>query len=118
MSVQITGEQARLIRDCVTEVMLRRQRLGAPIPQRVRDLLAYVSASGHQSATGGTESNRDDDLIDTDTAAAILGCSRRHARRLAADLEGTRVGREWIFRRQAVTEYAEERDTWQRQTKS
>lgn len=106
MSIQITGEQARLIRDCVTEVVLRRQRLGAPIPQRVRDLLAYVSAGGHQTGCDPAQSGHDD-LIDAETAATIIGCTPRHARRLAADLDGKQIGREWIFSRRTVTEYAD-----------
>jgi hypothetical protein len=106
--MEISESQARLIRDCVTETVLRRQHLGAPIPQRVRDLLAYVSSSGHQGVSCGTESTQDpDDLIDTETAAEILGCTRRHARRLVADLDGQSIAGRWVFSRSAVEEYAE-----------
>lgn len=105
--MEISDSQARLIRDCVVETVLHRQRTGAPIPQRVRDLLAYVSAGGHQCGCDATQSEQHDDMIDTAAAATILGCTRRHIRRLAADLDGQQIGREWIFRRATVTEYAE-----------
>ncbi|TVX97855.1 helix-turn-helix domain-containing protein [Mycolicibacterium porcinum] len=108
--MEITDSQARLIRDVVAEVMLNRQRLGAPIPERVRDLLRYVSCSGHQSGSVPTQSEQEpDDLISTEQAAEILGCSPRHARRLSADLDGARVAGRWTYSRTAVTEYAQAR---------
>lgn len=110
--MEISDEQARLIRDLTTEVVLRRQQIGAPIPERVRDLLRYVSCRGHQPACAATESVEDtDDLISTEQVAAILGCSPRHARRLSADLDGRRVAGRWTYNRTAVTEYAEARRT-------
>ncbi|MBU9764746.1 helix-turn-helix domain-containing protein [Mycobacterium sp. TNTM28] len=108
--MEITDSQARLIRDVVAEVMLNRQRLGAPIPERVRDLLRYVSCRGHETDAAATQSDQDpDDLISTEQAAEILGCSPRHARRLTADLDGHRVAGRWTYSRTVVTEYAQGR---------
>ncbi|WP_197382649.1 helix-turn-helix domain-containing protein [Mycolicibacterium mengxianglii] len=108
--MDFSDSQARLVRDLITEVMLRRQQLGAPIPQRVRDLLNYVSAHGHETVPPPTQLTEEaDDLIDTEQAAEILGCSTRHARRLAADLDGTLFAGRWMFNRQAVTDYSRNR---------
>lgn len=108
--MEISDSQARLIRDVVAEVMLNRQRLGAPIPDRVRDLLRYVSCRGHETDAAATQLVQDpDDLISTERAAVILGCSPRTARRLSADLDGHKVAGRWTYSRTAVTEYAQSR---------
>ena len=108
MSIEISDEQARLIRDCVTEMVLRRQQTGQPIPERVRGLLAYVSSRGHGNSTPRAESRHGEaDHIGTPEAARILGCSPRTITRIATDLDGERVGRDWIFDRRNVVDYAE-----------
>lgn len=106
--MHITDEQARLIRDCVTEMVLQRQRTGQPIPERVRGLLAYVSTRGHETNTGASSLRHEEPApISTTEAARILGCTRRTVIRLAADLDGHKTGRDWIFHHHKVTEYAE-----------
>lgn len=108
MPLHITDEQARLIRDCVTEMVLGRQRIGQPIPDRVRGLLAYVSSCGHGSGCGPAQSDHDpDDTIGTKEAAAILGCTPHTVARIAGDLDGRKVGRDWNFQRHNVIDYAE-----------
>lgn len=110
MPLQISDAQARLIRDCVTEMVLARQRAGQPIPDRVRSLLAYVSSCGHGIDTETAQSNHDDaDHISAAEAAKILGCTPRTITRIASDLDGRKCGRDWIFQRCNVTEYAEGR---------
>ncbi len=110
MSLNITDDQARLIRDCVTEMVLRRQHTGQPIPERVRGLLAYVSTRGHETDTGAAQSENEEHAhISTTEAAHILGCTRRTVIRLAADLDGHKLGRDWIFNRHKVTDYADGR---------
>lgn len=44
--------------------------------------------------------------ISTAEAAGILGCTPRTVIRLAADLDGHKLGRDWIFHRHKVIEYA------------
>lgn len=103
--------QVRLLRDCVTEVVLRRQQTGQPIPERVRALLSYMSSRGHGIATQTAESHHDKaDHIGTTEAAKILGCTTRTVTRIAADLDGHKAGRDWIFQRRNVIEYAAGRD--------
>lgn len=109
--MHITDEQARLLRDCVTEMVLRRQQLGQQIPDRVRSLLYYMSARGHQSCTDTAQLTHDEaDNIGTTEAAKILGCTTRTISRIASDLDGTKIGRDWIFPRRSVIDYAEGRN--------
>lgn len=91
----------------VSEFVRHRRQHGAPVPAPVRrlfDRLDYIARWGVDPADTPTEGTADD--ISTTEAAAILGCSTRHVRRIAADLDGIRVGRDWIFNRHTVTEYA------------
>ncbi|MCV7230423.1 helix-turn-helix domain-containing protein [Mycolicibacterium komossense] len=92
------------------EAVVRRQRAGQPIPDRVRHLFTYMSTGGHRIDSPAAPLKQDrDDLIDTEIAATILGCSSRHVRRLAADLEGESLTGRWLFSRRTVEEYAEAR---------
>lgn len=83
---------------------------GKELPERLREYLAELTAiagspNGTSSTTAQSES-RNDDLIDTGTAAQILGCSTRYVRRIANSLDAQRICGRWLFRRDAVTEYA------------
>jgi hypothetical protein len=49
------------------------------------------------------------ELITAREAATILGCSRCHAQRLTADLDGQIVDGRWLFRRDLVTDYAQQK---------
>lgn len=110
MPIEITDEQARLIRDCVTEMVLQRKRTGQPIPDRVRSLLSYVSARGHVIETDTEQLKNDEaDHIGTTEAAQILGCTTRTITRIATDLDGRKTGRDWNFIRRNVIEYAQGR---------
>lgn len=89
------------------ELVRRRRRTGAPIPDAVRwffDRLDRAIRDGPESAK--PEDVPHQDGIGTGLAAAILGIPERQVRRIAADLEGTRIGRDWVFSRAAVEEYA------------
>lgn len=90
------------------EIDLRRE-MGAPIPAWLRRLQVRVALERvalADSGQGFAVPEPDSDVIGVEEAARILGCSVRTARRLAADLEGRRTGRAWIFRRAVVEEYA------------
>lgn len=90
-----------------------RQRIGAAVPEqfrtaqrRIAELIeAAMSADGPPTETVATHSVP----IGTDEAAVLLGLTTRQVRRLAADLDGQQIGRAWVFDRQAVTDYANER---------
>jgi hypothetical protein len=60
----------------------------------------------------GTENNRDaveledEFFIDSDAAAAILGCTTRWVRHIRTDLDGRKIAGRWAFRRHTVVDYA------------
>ena len=97
----------------VGELIRARRRTGAPVPEWLRRTHSRLSAelvsamSDDGPATPGIA--RDSEVIGVSEAARILGCSTRHVRRLAADLDGRHVGREWIFAHRTVTDYARAR---------
>ncbi|MDO3647681.1 hypothetical protein [Nocardia mangyaensis] len=94
---------------CVAEFVHRRRRSGIPIPDPVRSLLARLDAS---RLLGPEPPPPAEELIDVRAAAEILGRTTRQVRRLAASLDGVRVGDRprWVFQRSVVEEYAAERD--------
>ncbi|WP_353109626.1 hypothetical protein [Gordonia sp. (in: high G+C Gram-positive bacteria)] len=102
--MDVSDDQARLIVYVTAEFVRRRQLTGQPIPEQVRRLLAEASAYG--TSERPREQHSEPDLIDTETAAAILHCTSRNIRRIATDLDGEQVAGRWIFHRATVTEYA------------
>jgi hypothetical protein len=95
---------------CASELLDRRRLQGIPIPgwlsehyQRMR----AMSATGHQIDSEVTQS--EPELIGVAEAAQITGYSQRHIRRIASDLDGQKVGPNWMFSRRAVQDYAEGR---------
>jgi hypothetical protein len=85
------------------------QNLKGPLPYelvRLRQRLELAaSVNGSESDSAGEESDVQD-LIGTFEAGEILRCSPRWVWEIRADLGGRQVGREWVFRRQNVVEYA------------
>jgi len=65
-----------------------------------------MSANGHDLG-GAPAELKQNTLIGAVEAATLLGCSARHVRRIASDLEGQRVEGQWVFRRQDVAAYAD-----------
>ncbi|MGB3699313.1 MAG: hypothetical protein WBA05_17940 [Gordonia sp. (in: high G+C Gram-positive bacteria)] len=102
--MDVTAEQARMLAFVIAEFIRRRQITGQPIPDRVRGLLRAVSAHGTAEPVAPQESPAD--LIDSEQAAQICGCSSRRIRRIAADLDGEQIAGRWIFHRHNVIEYA------------
>jgi len=116
----LNAEELRGCRYAVAEVIGCRRRVGAPIPAWLRrlhdrldaELRAVVSAGGPEPVARGPDS----ELVGTAQAAGLLGISTRHVRRLAADLDGWRASRDWVFCRAVVLEYArarKEQPSWQ-----
>lgn len=112
--IELTESQASLARYYVAEAVRRRRLTGQPLQvaavSRLLAALADQTASGHgtSSATSRAEQSEPDDLIGIVEAAALIGCTPRHCRRLAHQLDGIRVGtRSWVFNRHTVTNYAE-----------
>jgi hypothetical protein len=85
------------------------QNLKGPLPYelvRLRQRLELTASVNGSESDSGTEESEPQDLIDTFEAGEILRCSPRWVREISADLGGRQVGREWVFRRQDVVEYA------------
>lgn len=85
--------------------------IGRPVHPEVLRLLRRLEL---ERSVGGSESDTDTEqfeteLIGTEEAAHILGCTTRNVRLLAKDLDGQQCGREWIFRRHVVQDYQEAR---------
>lgn len=76
------------------------------------EALAAMSGSGQSDGPEHalTEDCSPTDLIDSATAARILGVTRRQAVRLGATLDGTQLPNgNWTFHRGTVEDYARER---------
>ncbi|MEV4127485.1 hypothetical protein [Nocardia sp. NPDC049707] len=94
----------------VAELMRRRRRTGEPIPDAIRVLFQRLDHEIRIGTDDEPDPRIHGDEIGTDTAAAILGCTTRWIRKIAADLDGVRVGRTWVFSRAVVETYAAGRD--------
>lgn len=96
----------------VSKFVRERQLHGIPIPPEVlyaHRWLTAMSVIGLEFDCPAEESEPGE-LIGAEEAARLLGCSTRHVRRLAADLDGVRPsGRHLVFRRRSVIEYANAR---------
>ncbi|WP_019969336.1 helix-turn-helix domain-containing protein [Mycobacterium sp. 141] len=105
--MNLTEEQTRLALYAVSDLIVRRHLGGQPIPAgfyRFREQLdTSVRGSGNAAAQA---QSTDEDLIDTAEAAEILNRSTRWVREIRSDLDGMNVSGRWVFRRQAVVEYA------------
>ena len=107
---------SKLLCYATRDLLTRRKLWGHPIPPGMdaleRRLQAAMSADGHDSGGGAAELKQENTLIGAVEAATILGCSARHVRRIAADLDGQRVEGQWVFRRQDVADLRERERGW------
>jgi hypothetical protein len=86
--------------------MAHRRRTGRPIPHSMHPLRAKLLMMLLDDVDEVPV--EDAQNITAAEAARLLGCSPRHVRRLAADLDGERVGPVWCFRLSVVEQYARE----------
>lgn len=95
----------------VSALIRQRQLAGVPIPAWMRHHQArcekHLAQSRQENGLSGAELEHDDDdeRIGAAAAAGILGCSKRHVQRHAADLEGRLIGGAWVFRRSVVEDF-------------
>lgn len=108
--MKLSYEQLLTARYVTRDVIVRRRIGNQPTPPEVlalhRDIVAAIAACGSEN-NAATAPLDEDDLIGTAQAAKILDCSRRHVRDIAGDLDGIQVGRDWVFSRRVVVEYAQ-----------
>ena len=121
--MHLSSEETEAALYCVTELVDRRHRAGVPVPawmialSRKLNLASIMSADGHETGCDETQLQQDK-LIGTTEAGKILHLHPRQVRRLAADLDGEQLNGAWIFKHSTVTEYAHERDTHGRHSRS
>ncbi|WP_280314450.1 hypothetical protein [Nocardia wallacei] len=85
----------------------QRQRAHAGIPLELKYFLGRLDHAMRHPEEDDDGPDIESEEIGTREAAGILGCSTRQVRYLAADLDGIRIGRDWIFSRRTVEEYAD-----------
>ncbi len=107
----LEGERLHAALYAVRAVVASRKLAGRPVPPPVTDLDTALqqaaSAHGPQFCCDAPESKPE--LIGPSETARILECSTRHIRRIAADLDGHNIEGHWVFRRDTVETYAQER---------
>lgn len=100
-------DDLRAARFVLAEFTRRRRLAGQPIPTAILRLHHHlVSVDGPEHRVARRESETAAVIIDSRQAAEIIGCSERHVRRIATDLDGRQIAGRWAFDHQAVTEYA------------
>lgn len=92
---------------CARQVAIWHNRQGhLPrwLAEHLRRCEQAASRPGHETGTAAEQS--EPVRISAREAATILGVSKRHTIRLAADLDGQLVGGRWLFNPTIVTTYA------------
>lgn len=108
--LRLTGDQVEAALFAVADLVNRRRLEGRLVPDEVLALhrtLDIASAAGTESDDAPSQLGGDD-LIDSNEAARLIGCSARWVCEIHADLDGRRSGRQWFFSRQRVIDYANE----------
>lgn len=107
MTVTLTDADAQAVAVLLRELLHQSAVAGRPTPapmwalwRRLRLAVdTQMSASGQQFDAALPE------LLTTSQAAEALGWCERRTRRHAADLDGQRIGRSWMFPAKAVRDY-------------
>ena len=100
--MNMTEVEIRAAYRCACEAITARQRTGAPVPQWMRQLHRHLE----NAIMWPDETEPESEEINSRECAEIIGCTMRTARNLAPSLDAKKVGRDWIYRRAIVTEYA------------
>ncbi|MGV9795558.1 helix-turn-helix domain-containing protein [Gordonia sp. NPDC003422] len=110
MPTTLDTAQTKVALWVLAEFKRRRRIVGQPIPAAVADLHTHLlmSACGPSPEPARAQS-KPAEQVDTLQAADLLGITPRHVRRLARDLDGQRIGRQWVFNRTTVIDYAQGR---------
>ncbi|MEV0078054.1 helix-turn-helix domain-containing protein [Nocardia neocaledoniensis] len=106
-----------LLLHVVAAEVARRQRLGHPVPERLRaslrQLTQAVAEAGQATAACREESEPalpwpdPRGLLTVDEVAQRIGCSPRTVRRLGHRIGGRKIGHAWLFDPRAVAEHTE-----------
>lgn len=108
--MSLDAADLRATRFVVAEFTRRRRLAGQAVPPAVARLYCHLmSDNGPEPVVAQEQSEPATELIDSNQAAEILGCTERHVRRIVADIDGHRIAGRWTFNRHTVTEYASEK---------
>lgn len=107
-ALTLTEDQVEAALYAISGFVDRRRLENRPVPREVSALhqrLAIASECGSEIPSDGGQLE-DDDLIGTGEAATILACSTRWVTTIHTDLGGDKIGGRYLYRRQAVIDYA------------
>lgn len=108
--VILTIAEARWALNGVRDLIARHAHIKKPIPDELHAAHKQLATSAHGTKTCAQQqrsaTSAADELIDTTTAAAILGCSDRWVRHIHTELGGRDIGGRYVFPRQTVVAYA------------
>ncbi|MGD7707008.1 helix-turn-helix domain-containing protein [Microlunatus sp. Y2014] len=102
--VVLTGRAIDAARYAVSLAQRARAGAGLPPSAALAILHSTLTPPG-QPDTGPDGPVHTEDMITSDDAARLIGCSPRTARRLAPQLGGRLTGGRWLLDRQAVIEH-------------
>ncbi|UZF45371.1 hypothetical protein [Rhodococcus rhodochrous] len=104
----LTGDAVGTVRWVLSVAISARRRGGLSVPREVGQLAGLLTGHGQKpTATEGFGQSRGD-VIGVGELARLLGCSHRHARRIAPELGRLEAGR-WVIDRNIAEQYARSR---------
>ncbi|BBY52944.1 DNA-binding protein [Mycobacterium koreense] len=109
--VVVSGPALRAAADAVLIAIAHRRRNGLPrsgaYDALARAFLGAMSDNGQTDTADVAIPETETMMVAIGEAAATLGVSQRHARRLAPQLGGKRIGGRWFLDTQAIDEHLE-----------
>lgn len=109
----LTLGELSVARNALAELVIRKRRGRELVPVRYDSLLrrldALLTCGGAATGSSPRPVVSQSEWIDTNEAAAQIGCTARRVRQIAPQLGGHRVGTRWVFPRDAVKEHADGR---------
>ena len=110
--MKFTRYEAETCRFGLQQLVDLEPMLPVPVGRNVKDMLQVlkdklaIAERGNEFGCGWSESKQE--LVNTATAAAMLGITPRRVVQICADLDGQRCvcGSGWVFPRMQVVEYA------------
>lgn len=107
--VVLHGDGIRHVLLAVRHIIGRRRREHLPVPVEWAELESALTKamSACPQSDSTSPASAETTYMDTRQAAAQLGCTERHARRLAGQLDGKREGGRWVIPESALREHLE-----------
>jgi len=104
----LTGDAVGTVRWALSVAVSARRRAGLPVPREVGHLAGLLSDQGQNPTATTSFGQYRGDVIGVGELARLLGCSHRHARRIAPELGRLEAGR-WVIDRNIAERYARSR---------